>query len=111
MKKQLMTLGTLLVLALGALPSLAASSYFGNYYGTNINPCCPAPVAVPCCPAAPVAAPCCPVRVAPCCPTRVVPCCPAAPVVKPCCPAPVIAPCPAPCPAAPVYETHTNPSD
>ncbi len=80
MKKQLLTLGAFLVLALGALPSLAA---------------CPCQ-----CQGSWQSVPCCPART--CCPATV--CCPA-PAIKPCCPAPVCCPapacCPAPCPAAP----------
>lgn len=93
MKKQLIALGALLVLAVSALPSSAACGCnrcqsFNSYSA----PCC-APVVSPCCPAAPVMNSCCPSA----CPCQK-PCAPACPCVKPCC-EPI---CPAcPCPAAP----------
>lgn len=82
MKKQLIALGAFLVLALNALPGMAACC--------KCQSCCPCQKMQPCCPAAPIAAPCCP-AVKPCCPP-VQPCCPA---VKPCCPDPYACPCPA----------------
>lgn len=91
MKKQLIALGTLLVLALGSLPSLAACP-------CNCDSC---HKVFPCCPAAPIAQPCCP-QLKPCCPA-VKPCCPA---VRPCCPAP----CAMPCPAAPVQDCYKKPT-
>lgn len=94
MKKQLIALGAFLVLALGALPSMASCPCQSQSYFQY-------PVATPCCPAAPVAAPCCP-AVKPCCPIAK-PCCPA---VKPCCPDPCMESCP--CPAAPIQEPCCN---
>lgn len=89
MKKQLIALGAFLVMALGALPSMAACPCHSYSFQ---SPCCPA--IKPCCPAV---TPCCP-AVKPCCPA-VTPCCPA---VKPCCPNQCMDACP--CPAAPIQE-------
>lgn len=94
MKKQLIAIGAFLVLAIGALPSLAAcpcQSYQSSYYTFPTAPCC-------CGAAAPIASPCCP-AVKPCCPL-VKPCCEA---VKPCCPSPCAKSCPCGC-AAPIQK-------
>ena len=99
MKKQLIALGTLLVLAIGALPGAAASYGYNSSYSSY-------PSSTPCCPAAPLASPCCPAPCAMPCP------CPAAPIVNPCCPPACAEPCcpapcamPCPCPAAPIQPT------
>lgn len=84
MKKQMIALGTCLVMAVAALPSMAACP-------CQSNPC---PCAKPCCPKEEIK-PCCP-TVKPCCPKR---------EVKPCCPKPCEA---MPCPAAPIQEPTTN---
>lgn len=94
MKKQLIAVGTFLVLGLGALPSLAACPCASqSFLYSYIGPRCAAPLASPCCcPAAPIR---------PCCPK-----------VQPCCPAPSCcdAPCPCPCPAAPVDPCCDKPT-
>ena len=96
MKKQLIALGAFLVFALGALPSSAACPCQSHSYSfRTTGPCCPAPMATPCCPAAP------------CCnDSMLMEFCPAA---KPCCPAPCIEACP--CPAAPVQAPCATTND
>lgn len=101
MKKQLIVLGTMFVLALGALPSMAGCPCQSNYYTS--------PQACPCAPACP-ACPC--QELKPCCPAIPCPAAPCCPILKanPCCGA---MPCPAApvCPCASPYScpySHTN---
>jgi len=97
MKKQLIAMGTLLVLAISALPSSAACPCrFQSYYPSQSAPCCSTPVVAPCCPAAPVINSCCPA--CPCAKPACPSCCPA----KPCC-----EPMSCPCPAAPIQPCNT----
>ena len=85
MKNQLVALGAFLVLALGALPTLAACPCrFHSYQSQYVAPCCAAPLVTPCC-QTPACNSCCP-----------------APIIKPCCPAPCVEACP--CPAAPIQN-------
>lgn len=99
MKKQLIALGTFLVLALSAVPSFAACPCNSGYACPCQQPACPCQKIVPCCPAAPLATPCCPSRM----------------FVKPCCPSACDAMPSCPCPAAPIqtpcYEEHNDCAD
>ena len=83
MKKQLLSLGAFLVLALGTLPGMAACCCQNN--------CCCPQKCEPCCPQVKQCCPvqkCCPQRCVPCCPVKVIApgCpCPALPIKNPCC--------------------------
>lgn len=91
MKKQIVALGALLMLAFTSLPSLAACPCRLHHHRHFVSPCCPA---------APIASPCCP-KVEPCCPKK---------VIMPCCPSPCARAIPCPCPAAPVEPCEPKPT-
>lgn len=89
MKKQLVSLGTLLILGFSALPGSAACPCKCQSF--SCNPC-QCPTASPCC-LAPIGSSCYLPQIAPC-----GACCGCAAPVKPCCESP----CAMPCPAAPI---------
>lgn len=124
MKKQLVALGAFLILALGALPSLAACPCQSGLVWPALNKAYPSSIFQPCGCAAPC--PCssscgsscgcgcaAPINGCGCnsCASPCNSCCPAAPLIQPCCPAPCAAPC---CPAAPIMPCcpkHVNMCD